>query len=310
MWIAIQLIVGVLLLYVGAETLVRGGASLALRVGLSPLVVGLTVISFGTSSPELVVSFQAAMAHDSAIALGNVIGSNIANIALVLGLAALVRPVHVQQQVVRREIPVMLIATLLLTAMLWNGRLARWEGAILVCALCAYIVLSVRLSRRAQADADDADVGPGRLSAPLSGGMVVLGLALLIPGAHVFVAGAVSVAEWLGLSAFVIGLTVVAIGTSLPEIATSVVASVKGHGDMAIGNAVGSNIFNILFILGLAALVFGVDSTGLSTVDMGMMWAVALVSLPIMHSGFVITRLEGGALVLGYAGYLAYLVSG
>lgn len=302
---ALHLLAGILLLYAGAETLVRGGASLALRMGISPLVVGLTVISFGTSSPELVVSFKAAMDGNSAMALGNVIGSNVANIALVLGLAALVRPLRVERQVIRREIPIMLMASLVLCAMLWNGRLGRIEGAILFGALIAYTVFSIRLSRSEVRVASEAPPARTR-SAPVSAGLVVLGLALLIPGAHIFVLGAVHVAEYFGVSAFVIGLTVVAIGTSLPEIATSMVAAFKGEGDLAVGNAVGSNIFNLLCILGLAALVFEVEGNGVAWTDLGMMMAVALVSLPIMRSGFVIKRWEGAALLAAYAGYLCY----
>lgn len=304
---ALYLITGILLLYAGAETLVRGGASLALRMGISPLVVGLTVISFGTSAPELVVSFKAAMDHDSAIALGNVIGSNIANIALVLGLAAVIRPISVQRQVVRREIPIMLLASLILCAMLWNGRLNRVEGALLFGALIAYTVFSVRLSRKEERSASD-ELPAQTTSTPRSIALVVLGLALLVPGSHIFVLGAVTLAEYFGVSAFVIGLTVVAIGTSLPEIATSVVAAFKGEGDMAVGNAVGSNIFNIFCILGLSALVFEIEGNGVSWLDLGAMVAVALVSLPIMHSGFRITRMEGAGLLLAYAAYLTHLI--
>ncbi len=304
---AVYLLAGILLLYAGAEALVRGGASLALRMGISPLVVGLTVISFGTSAPELLVSFKAAMDHNSPIALGNVIGSNIANIALVLGLAALIRPIRVEQQVIRREIPIMLIASIILCGMLWNGRLSRIEGALLFAALIAYTVFSIRLSRKERRTPPN-DVPAQRRSAPLSAGMVILGLALLVPGAHVFVLGAVTVAERLGVSAFVIGLTVVAIGTSLPEIATSVVAAIKGEGDMAVGNAVGSNIFNIFCILGLTALVFEVEGNGVAWIDLGAMLTVALVSLPIMRTGFRINRWEGAGLLTAYTAYLAYLL--
>ncbi len=354
---AFQLLAGIALLYAGAEMLVRGGASLALRVGITPLVVGLTVISFGTSSPELVVSFKAAMDHDSAIALGNVIGSNIANIALVLGLAALIRPIRVERQVIRREVPIMLLASVILCVMLWNGRLGRLEGGLLFAALIAYTIFSIRLSRAelrlstptggtaSVRSGDDTEVVPPLSPAHLHGGtgsvpselghdqdrddtavvppvgnetppktyttpwsaaLIILGLVLLLPGAHIFVLGAVTVAEWLGVSAFVIGLTVVAIGTSLPEVATSMVASFKGEGDMAVGNAIGSNIFNIFCILGLSALFFGVAGNGVAWIDLGVMLGVALISLPILRTGFVIDRWEGAALLVAYAGYLFY----
>lgn len=304
---AFHLLTGILLLYVGAETLVRGSASLALRMGISPLVVGLTIISFGTSAPELVVSFKAAMNHNSPIALGNVIGSNIANIALVLGLAALIRPIQVERQVVRREIPIMLLASIILCAMLWNGRLGRLEGLFLILVLIAYTAFSIRQSRNEQRHTGPQERRATR-SARISAGMMVLGLALLVPGSHLFVRGAVSVAEWLSVSAFVIGLTVVAIGTSLPEIATSTVAALKKEGDMAVGNAVGSNIFNIFCILGLTALVFEVEGNGIAWLDLGVMLAVALVSLPIMRTGFRINRWEGAGLLAAYVLYLTHLL--
>ena len=303
---AIQLLGGVLMLYIGAEFLVRGAAALALRVGISALVVGLTVISFGTSAPELVVSFDAAMKYDSAIALGNVVGSNIANIALVLGLAAIIKPLHVELQVIRREAPLMLVITLLLCAMLWNGELAQWEGGLLFAAIIAYAVFSVYWSRKTGRD-DDASVRSlNKQRWWLSALSVVIGLVLLLPGAHLFLMGAVTVAERMGLSTFVIGLTVVAIGTSLPEIAASVVAAFRGEGDLAIGNAIGSNVFNILFILGITALVFGIDASVISMLDFAVMVEVAAISLPIMRTGFVISRWEGALLVAGYATYIVY----
>lgn len=301
------LLAGSLLLYAGAEFLVRGGAALALRMGVTPLLIGLTVVSFGTSSPELIVSFKAALQHDSAIALGNIIGSNIANIALVLGLSALIRPLQVTRQVVRRELPIMCGVSLLLCALLWNGYLGRWEGLVLMLSLVAYVVLSVRLARKEQDQkADDMPVHPHRLSVSIV--WVMLGLGLLAPGAHFFVIGAIQVATYFGLSPLVIGLTVVAVGTSLPEIATSVVAAAKGEGDLAVGNAVGSNIFNILFILGVASFCFGLDASGMSWVDMAVMVGFAFAALPIMHSGFVIQRWEGALLLVGYASYIVYLL--
>jgi cation:H+ antiporter len=302
-----QIVFGLIGLYFGADWLVRGGAALALRLGVTPLVVGLTVISFGTSAPELIVNVNAALAHDSAIALGNVIGSNIANLALVLGFAALIRPLRVQQQVIRREVPVMLLATFMLCAMLWNARISRLEGTVLALSLVLYLLISIRQGRTTGADTiaplEDVNAVP-RARAIL---LVVGGLALLLPGAHLFVLGAVTVAEFFQLSPLVIGLTVVAIGTSLPEIATSAVAAYKGEGDLAIGNAVGSNIFNIFCVLGLTSLIFAVSGEGVSWIDLGVMIGIALVSLPIMHTGFVISRTEGAFLLLGYGLYMVYL---
>lgn len=312
-FIALQLIGGILLLYAGAELLVRGGAALALRVGISPLVVGLTIISFGTSAPELVVSLKAALDHDSAIALGNVIGSNIANLALVLGLSATIRPLRVEHQVVRQDMPILLIATLAIVGVLWNGQVSQMEGGLLFSALIIYILISIRRSRQKQ-----QNLTPSlnkRVSTPVHNGwaqaaILVLGIGLLIPGSQMLLRGAIHVATDLGWSPLVIGLTIVAIGTSLPEIATSVVAAIRREGDLAVGNAVGSNIFNILCILGLTALLFGIDGGGVNWVDLGVMSATVIVCLPIMRSGFVISRLEGILLLSGYAGYMVYLIQG
>lgn len=302
-----QIVFGLIGLYFGAEWLVRGGAALALRLGVTPLVVGLTVISFGTGAPELIVNINAALAHDSAIALGNVIGSNIANLALVLGIAALIRPLRVEQQVIRREVPVMLLATLMLSAMLWNGQISRLEGAVLALSLALYLLVSIRLARTTGTDATPPPTEAQSTSRTHAVLLIACGLALLLVGAHLFVLGAVTVAEYYQISPLVIGLTVVAIGTSLPEIATSAVAAYKGEGDIAIGNAVGSNIFNIFCVLGLTSLIFAVSGNGVSWIDLAVMTGVALVSLPIMRTGFEISRAEGGLLLFGYTLYLLYL---
>ncbi len=293
-------------LYLGAEWLVRGGAALALRIGIAPLVIGLTVISTGTSAPELVVSVNAAATHDSTIVLGNVIGSNIANLGLVLGLAAMIRPLRVEQQVIRREIPVMLAASGLLCLMLWNGFIARWEGAVLVLLLVAYTVISVRMAQRATSAAVPAI--EQRWGTGWSVAVVVGGLAVLLPGAHFFVLGAVEMATHFGLSPMVTGLTIVAVGTSMPEIATSCVGAWRNQGDLAIGNAVGSNIFNLLGVLGISALLFEVQGVGVSVMDLLVMLFFACISLPIMWTGFVISRREGVLLVLTYALYITWLL--
>jgi cation:H+ antiporter len=304
---ALYLIAGVFFLYVGAEALVRGGAALALRLGVTPLIIGLTVISFGTSSPELLVSFRAAMLDNSAMALGNVIGSNIANIALVLGLTALVRPLRVERQVVRRDIPFMLIASVLMALLLLDGHLARWEGGLLFAGLIAYLIYSIRHARGDEAATrvtpPEGDRGPA-----LNLVLVIAGLIGLAFGANWFVTGAVHVANYFGVSPLVIGLTVVAVGTSLPEIAASLVAGLKGEGDMAVGNAIGSNIFNVLFILGFTALWFGIDAGDLRWEDLAVMLGLSAASLPIMRRDLCISRLEGAALLIAYAAYLVFLV--
>ncbi|GIV59466.1 MAG: sodium:calcium antiporter [Rhodothermaceae bacterium] len=301
----LTLLGGLILLVLGAEGLVRGSVGLALRLGLSALVIGLTVVAFGTSSPELVVSVRAATAGESALALGNIVGSNIANIALILGLSALIRPIQVQLQVIRREIPVMIAVTLLLGALLLDGVIGRLDGLVLVLGIVAYTGVAYRLARReAAATAFDEAIAPAARPLWASVTLVLAGLGGLLLGAQLLVRGAVTLAEALGISRAVIGLTVVAVGTSLPELATSVVAAFKREGDVSIGNVVGSNIFNILCILGVAALVHPVEAGALRTTDFLVMLALSVLVLPLMHTGFRLNRWEGALLLAGYVAYL------
>lgn len=306
----ILLVGGLALLYFGAQGFVRGGAGLALRLGLTPLVVGLTVIAYGTSSPELLVGVEAALHGNGGISVGNVVGSNISNIALILGVCALMKPLAASGQVVRREIPLMIGATLLATVLLWDGRLGRLEGAILLGAAVAYTAATVRQARKQAA----ADAGRERSGArPMSLGLALVlvggGLGLLTAGANFFVSGAVRVAEAWGLSETVIGLTVVAVGTSLPELATSLVAGWRGESDVAMGNVVGSNLCNLLGILGVVALVRPLAAPDLARADLGLMLALSVVLLPLARSGNRINRLEGAGLLAAYIGYTAWLVS-
>ena len=312
-WIGLGL--GLIALYFGAESLVKGGAGLALRLGLTPLVIGLTVIAFGTSSPELVVSVQAAQSGNGAIAVGNIIGSNICNIALILGLCALISPLRADLQVIRREVPIMIGVAVLALLVLVDGHVARWEGAILLTALIVYTVLTVRQARAATAAAASAgagfseELGQGKpLGLGLSIAAVVGGLAVLVVGSYLFVEGAVTLATRWGMSQMAIGLTIVAIGTSLPELATSLIASIKRQGDVAIGNIVGSNIFNVLGILGVAALVQPLEAPDLSWVDLGVMLLVSVALLPVVRSGGRISRGEGAGLLAVYIGYTFWLL--
>ena len=307
------LLAGLVLLYLGAEALVRGAAALGLKLGLTPLVIGLTIVAFGTSAPELLVSVQAGLADQGAIAIGNVVGSNIANIALILGVAALVRPLDVKAQLVRFELPLLIGISLVLVALLWNGVLGRLEGAALFAGIVAYTAFSVRLSRREQqADVvrefEEALPDASRPAWQYVAATLV-GLAVLVGGARLLVWAAVDVARAFGLSEALIGLTIVAVGTSLPELAASMVAAAKREGDIAVGNVLGSNLFNILCVLGLAALLHPLDANGVSRVDFAVMIGVVLLALPIMRTGYRIGRPEGAGLVLIYAGYLAWLAS-
>jgi cation:H+ antiporter len=308
----LYLALGLVLLYYGAEALVRGSSSLALRLGLSPLVIGLTVVAFGTSSPELVVSLKAGLTGQGNISVGNVVGSNICNLGLILGLCALVTPVATTSQIVRMDIPIMIAVTAFAIFLLSNGTLTRTEGTLLATLLLAYVIFSIRLARRQPADALGAEFGEAvkvskrGLAVDLL--MVAGGLVLLIFGARFLVDGAVIIARAFGWSEALIGLTVIAIGTSLPELATSLVAAVKKEADIALGNIVGSNIFNLLGILGITAMVTPLAESGISLIDYAVMAVFALVLWPMAYHQKRITRLEGAILLAGYATYVSWLV--
>ena len=307
MGLVLFLIAGIGLLYVGAEALVRGSAGLALRLGLTPLVVGLTVVAFGTSSPELVVSLSAGARGDASLALANVVGSNVCNVALILGLAALVRPLGVRSQLVRLDVPLVIGCSVALSLLVADDALGRIEGGALAAALFGYVGFTLVQARREPPEVLEPEVAassPDRSVAYLAGEAVV-GLALLVGGAHLFVEGAVGVAEWLGASTTFIGLTVVALGTSLPELATSVVASFRGEGDIAVGNVVGSNLFNLLGIAGATALAFPIAGTGLERLDLLVMTGVVVLLLPMMWTRYRIGRIEGAVLLAVYVGYMA-----
>lgn len=311
-------LLGLGLLIGGAELLVRGAARLALAVGITPLVVGLTVVAFGTSAPELAVSIQSGLAGQADIALGNVVGSNIFNVLLILGLSAIIAPLIVAQQLVRREVPLMIGITALLWALASDGRVGRLDGMLLFGGLILYTIVAIRASRRESRAiqdeyAEEFGASPPRTAAQvaLQLGMIIVGLLMLVVGARWLVNGAVMVARALGVSELVIGLTIIAAGTSLPEVATSIIAALRGERDIAVGNVVGSNIFNILSILGLASIV---TPGGLSVApavlrfDLPVALAVAVACLPIFWSGYRIGRREG-ALFLGYyVAYTAYLI--
>ncbi|NTW28318.1 MAG: calcium/sodium antiporter [Coriobacteriia bacterium] len=304
---------GLLLLVIGAEGLVRGSTALALRLGVTSLVIGLTIVAFGTGSPEFVLSVQAARAGNGGLALGNIVGSNISNIALVLGIAALVKPMRVRSELILREVPLMIAVTLVLGGMLLDGSLSRLDGLLLVLGAVAYTVFSYSAAKRGEgraieAEFDEALVSPKRrLSVDLI--LLATGLAALLLGANMLLKGAVFIAETLGISQVVIGLTIVAIGTSLPELATSVTSAIRGEADVAFGNVIGSNILNILAVLGVAALIRPFDVEGLRATDLAVMVASAVLLLPLMWRGSVLNRWEGAGLLCGYVVYLYSLLS-
>ena len=309
---SLLIVAGLALLYAGAEALVRGSVSLALRLRISPLVIGLTVVAFGTSSPELAVSVKAAWGGNGAISIGNVIGSNIANVALILGVAALIRPLQVNAQVIRVDIPIMICASIVTAFMLRDGYLGRIQGIILVSGILAYICLSIYLARREKNKSVHGvfdESLPARFKAAwLEPLFIAGGFVALVFGSELLVSGAVTLATEAGLSNAFVGLTIVAFGTSLPELATSAVAAGKNEGDIAVGNVVGSNIFNLLCILGVSALVHPIRATGIHVSDLLVMIGLAVLTLPVMRTGFRISRKEGCLLLAAYGGYIVYLV--
>jgi len=310
--IIIYIIAGLIMLFAGAEGLIRGSSSLALRVGITPLVVGLTVVAFGTSSPELVVSLKAALEGNGDISLGNIIGSNIANIALILGVSALIKPMKVQAQVVRREIPIMIFVTLLLVLFLLDNEIRMIEGIVFFIGILLYSVASIFLAKKEKSREAKDEFIEGVVHKPLKIWIAILfiffGLVLLFYGSNIFLEASVEIAKIFGMSQAVIGLTIIAVGTSLPELVTSAVAAYKNESDIAIGNVVGSNVYNILFILGITAIIIPVSARGITSIDIIIMLLAAIVILPMAWSKFTLNRTEGVFLLIGYAVYIYYLL--
>ena len=303
-------LVGLLMLGLGAEALVRASSSLALRLGVTPLVVSLTVVALGTSSPELVVSVEAALEEQSEIALGNVVGSNISNIALILGVAALVCPLAARAEVLRREMPITLGVSVLLWLLILDGDLGRIDGAILLGGCLAYLGWNYFASRQ-QPQTPEQTAETEAAARPLWLQIVGLvgGIALLVVGAKLLIDGALVIATYFRLSPVVIGLTLVAIGTSLPELATALSAAYKRETDVVLGGVIGSNILNILFILGLTAVIHPVAAGQIRALDLGLMLgSVALLWLLMSWRG-TLERWGGAILLGGYAIYLYTLVS-
>ena len=313
----LMLVGGLATLLVGAELLVRGASAMATRFGVPALVIGLTVVAFGTSAPELAVSFKGAFSGQTDVALGNVIGSNIFNTFTILGISALIAPLVVAQELVRREVPLMILASLAVLAMGYGGDIGRLDGGLLFVAFVGYTAFLLRQSRKGESpevvEEYDAEFGEEarKTGLPVAILFVVLGLVGLVVGAGWFVDGAVAVARAFDVSERVIGLTVVAAGTSLPELLTSIVAAYRGERDIAVGNVVGSNLFNILAILGLTAAISPTPlpvGSGVMALDLPVMIAASIACLPIFLSGHRIDRWEGAILLGYYIAYTTYLV--
>ena len=313
---ALMFVLGLVVLVIGADVLVRGASRLAVSFGVSPLVVGLTVVAFGTSAPEMAVSVGSALAGSPDLAIGNVVGSNICNVLLILGISALITPLLVDEQIIRQEIPIMIGVSALLVVMALDGHIGLMESIALFALVIAYTVFLVIQSRRASRSVQDefeAEIPTSTWDRhwAVQVALVVVGLVMLVAGADWLVGAAVAFARALGVSDLVIGLTVVAVGTSMPEIATSITAALRGQRDIAVGNVVGSNIFNILAVLGATGIASGSGlpvSEAARNFDLWVMLAVAFACLPVMVTGREIARWEGGVFLAYYAAYTAWLV--
>jgi cation:H+ antiporter len=311
----ILFVIGLIFLIIGAEMLVRGASRAASRIGISPLIIGLTVVAFGTSAPELAVSIGGALTGEADIALGNIVGSNIFNVLFILGLSAIIVPLTFSRQIIRLDVPLMITVSGIVLLISLDQVITRFDGMILVAGLIIYIMALVLLSVRTHTGTEKKDQNPQssqKTGEPvhwlLNIFLVLAGLTLLVLGSRWFVNGAVSLAGYLGASELIIGLTIVAAGTSMPEVVTSVIAAIRGERDIAVGNVVGSNIFNILGVLGISSILSpsGISvSQAMIAFDIPLMIAVALACLPVFFTRGAISRWEG-ALFIGY--YIAYTV--
>jgi cation:H+ antiporter len=315
----VYLLLGIVFLYFGAEILVRGSSNIALNLGVRPIIVGLTVVAFGTSSPELIVSMTSALDGAAPLAVGNVIGSNICNIALIVGIAAMIRPIRVEKKTVMKDVVIMLGVTGLIAFFILNSQdrvIERWEGITLFTLFMSYIIYTVIDSRKEmkvlkkkkqeESEFKEIPLPQKKTKAWLDILFIVGGLVVLVFGSDLFVDGAVKIARYLNVSEAVIGLTLVALGTSLPELATTIIAATKNENDLAFGNAVGSNIFNVLLVLGLTSIFLPLSASGISTADIVIVLAISAIVLPLAWHKYSVNRFEGFILLLLYVGYIIY----
>ncbi|MFQ5579569.1 MAG: calcium/sodium antiporter [Nitrospiria bacterium] len=304
------LLLGLILLTVGADVLVSGASNLARRFGVSPLVVGLTIVALGTSAPEMAVGVFSSLGGQSDVAVGNVVGSNISNICLALGLAALIRPLKVQMRLVRFEVPLLIALSASLFIFGSIGEISRWNGVLLFTGLLAYILLLYRWSKveRPEIEAEYSEGLTDQDGLLLNNGKIIIGFTFLVLGADFLVDGGVGLARYAGVSELIIGLTVIAIGTSLPEMATSLLAVWRNKDDIAIGNVLGSNIFNLLGVLGASAIAQPLPMRpDLLVRDLPLMGGLSLLLFPLLRTGFVLKRWEGILLLAIYTAYIYLL---
>lgn len=313
---ALKILCGLAVLVAGAEIFVLGASRTALALGLRPILIGLTIVAFGTSLPEFVVSLIASMSGQHDLAAANIVGSNIFNVGLILGLAAMIQPLRVEKDTIRRELPFVVLSAIALYGFARDGIISRMEGFLLLLAFAIFLAVCfipvIKNPESLSANESNSQKEPARSTTPHRWRRTILflggGLLLLIGGAKLFTSGSVDLARFFGISEVVIGLTIVAIGTSLPELATSVMASLRRQDDLSVGNITGSNIFNILLIIGVCAVLHPIPvSTQLVQRDMVVMVALSLALFPIMKSGFIISRLEGVLLVGSYVIYMIWV---
>lgn len=302
--------VGLIMLYFGAEWLVRGSVTIANKFRISQLVIGLTIVAFGTSTPELAVSLTSSLQGASDVALGNVVGSNIVNIGLILGIAAIIRPIIVTRSTIKKEVPIMVGVALVLILISLDGNISVFEGIALSVGIIIFVVFSYKSSKKESSGIENPSIGLDLVKKNVISKTVLMvgsGLALLTIGSFFTVENAVIIAQSFGVSERIIGLTLIAVGTSLPELVTSIVAALRGHSDLSVGNIVGSNIFNILAIIGISAAITGISVSDNMFFDFYVMIGFSIILIPIMRSGFKISKIEGYGLVAAYFAYLAYL---
>lgn len=309
---ALYIIAGIILLYSGGEFLVRGSAFLARTFGISPLVIGLTIVALGTSSPELAAVLVAVIKGEFDVALGGIVGSNISNLGLILGVACLIYPLQAASLFIRREVPFMIFTSALLLPLIWDNQIVRYEGFVLILFLIVFVVVMIRQSQTDRETGIFPSENPdGRMNLPLAIIGVIFGIAFLAGGAHLLVEGAIQLANYYGVPQKVIGLTLVALGTSLPEFASCMVAAFRRESDMVLGNVIGSNILNVLCILGIGAAVKPL-SVAYETIvtDIFIMLGFSLLIMPFLVIQHKLNRLEGGIMVVLYIGYIYYLFAG
>lgn len=299
------------LLYFGASWLVKGSSALALKAGISPLVTGLTVVAFGTSSPELFVSVNAALAGQGNIAIGNVIGSNMFNICIILGISAIVTPLKIKLQLLKIDIPILILTTIGFMILFSDRLISRAEGGILLAGIVFYTLLNIILARREKSkeinDEYTDSVTDGKMKWYWSAALIILGIGVLVAGSELLVKGAVTIARSLGVGETIIGLTIIAAGTSVPELASSLVATFKKEYDIAIGNVIGSNIFNLLGIIGLSSIITPLKAISISNIDLYIMLGVTLLLVPFFRTSYTLKRDEGIFMVVMYLMYMYYL---